>query len=38
MVLCGEHDSYVSPERELSQNPLLQISHWYVYRGCEGCK
>ena len=31
MVLCDEHFSYVSPKRELSQNPLLQLSHGYVY-------
>ena len=30
MVLCDEHSSYVSPKRELSQNPLLQMSHGYV--------
>ena len=32
MVLCDEHFSYVSPKRELSQNPLLQLSH-----GCLLC-
>ena len=29
--MCDEHSSYVSPKRELSQNPLLQMSHGYVY-------